>query len=531
MTIRGRKTAPIIQQACVTAAQMQAVEARLFDAGFPVAALMEKVAGRIVDYWLERWPQELPQNQKVGVMVGPGHNGGDALVVARELYLQGYEVSIYAPFERCKPLTADHGRYCRHLGLPWYQTLAELPGFLNQGESTGQRRCDRILDGLFGFGLSRPITGEIAAAINLINQSNIPVVSIDLPSGIHTDSGAALGTAIRAETTLCLGLWKRACLQEVAQPYLGQTKLIDFDLPPADIKAVLGPMPAVQRLTDKRAHQALPLERSPIAHKYTVGQLLVIAGSRQYAGAALLTAQGAMASGVGMVTLVVPASLRLVAIAQLPGALVMGADETSTGAIASLPPLTLDRYDTVACGPGLAEVSWLPAVLASPGPLLLDADGLNGSTAAQLAQRQPPTVITPHPGEFKRLFPALTASHDGALDASQGSGLTVVLKGSKVTIATAAGRLWINPHSTPALARGGSGDVLTGLMGGLIAQRVAQVATPNKSEAITDGVLGAVWWHAQAGRYAQQQRTVLGVDPLELARCLNPALADYLAKR
>ncbi|MEM9980697.1 MAG: NAD(P)H-hydrate dehydratase, partial [Cyanobacteria bacterium P01_D01_bin.2] len=202
----------------------------------------------------------------------------------------------------------------------------------------------------------------------------------------------------------------------------------------------------------------------------------------------------------------------------------------STGAIASLPPLTLDRYDTVACGPGLAEVSWLPAVLASPGPLLLDADGLNGSTAAQLTQRQGPTVITPHPGEFRRLFPELTAGHDGALDAAQGTGATVVLKGSKVTVAT-AGRLWINPHSTPALARGGSGDVLTGLMGGLMAQRVAQVATPNKSEAITDGVLGAVWWHAQAGRYAQQQRTVLGVDPLELARCLNPALADYLAKR
>ncbi|MEM9978329.1 MAG: NAD(P)H-hydrate epimerase, partial [Cyanobacteria bacterium P01_D01_bin.2] len=301
------------QQACVTAAQMQAIEARLFDAGFPVAALMEKVAGRIVDYWLGRWPRELPQNQNVGVIVGPGHNGGDALVVARELHLRGYSVGIYAPFERCKPLTADHGRYCRHLGLPWYQTLAELTGFLNQGESPRQHRCDRILDGLFGFGLSRPITGDIAAAIDLINQSNIPVVSIDLPSGIHTDSGETLGTAIRAETTLCLGLWKRACLQEAAQPYLGQTELIDFDIPTADIKAVLGPMPAVQRLTDGLAQQALPLERSPIAHKYRVGQLLVIAGSRQYAGAALLTAHGAMVSGVGMVTLVVPASLRLVA--------------------------------------------------------------------------------------------------------------------------------------------------------------------------------------------------------------------------
>ena len=507
----------MIQHVCVTAAQMQAIEAQLFEAGFPVAALMEKVAGRIVDYGLRHWPR----SQKIGVLVGPGHNGGDALVVARELHLNGYDVGIYGPFEQQKPLTADHGRYCRSLGIPWYKTWDELETSLDPNS--------RILDGLFGFGLSRPLTGEIAATVERINQSKRPVVSIDLPSGIHTDSGEVLGTAIMADTTLCLGLWKRACLQEAAQPYLGQSNLIDFDIPWASIVAVLGQSPQVQRLVPERALRAIPLRRSPVAHKYTVGQLLVIAGSRQYVGAALLTGHGAMASGVGMVTLVVPDSIRALVVAQLPGALVIGAEETSEGAIATLPALSLNRYNAVACGPGLAQVDWLPQLLAASAPLLLDADGLNGTTAEGLKNRQGTTVITPHPGEFKRLFPTLAVGHDGALAAAQSTGATVVLKGANVAVAVGQ-HLWLNPDSTPALARGGSGDVLTGLMGGLMAQQGARQAQQgNNGDDLTDAVLGAVWWHAQAGLYAHQRRTVLGVDPLELARCLNVALADYLS--
>ncbi|MGD1857463.1 MAG: NAD(P)H-hydrate dehydratase [Leptolyngbyaceae cyanobacterium] len=505
----GRGIRPIIQSTCVTAAQMQAIEGRLFAAGMPTAALMEKVAGRIVDYWQQRWPLNA-QAQKIGILVGPGHNGGDALVVARELYLMGYDVAVYGPFERCKPLTAAHGQYCRSLGIPWYQMWNELEPTLSQ------EGC--ILDGLFGFGLSRPLTGDVAIAVERINQSGMPVISIDLPSGIHTDSGKVLGTAIKAATTLCLGLWKRACLQEAAQPYLGKLHLIDFDIPLEDIQTVLGRSPRVQRLTAAKALQTLPLDRSPVAHKYTTGQLLIIAGSRQYSGAALLTGYGAMASGVGMVTMVVPESIRLLILAQLPGALVLGTEETATGAIAALPDLSMARYDAIACGPGLAQVAWLPKILASDVPLLLDADALNGITAEQLAARQETTVITPHPGEFRRLFPDLTVGHEGALKAAQLTGATVVFKGSKVAVA-ADERLWINPDSTPALARGGSGDVLTGLMGGLMAQRPA---------AQSNAALSAVWWHAQAGLYVQQRRTVLGVDPLELARGLNPALAQYL---
>ncbi|MEM9803705.1 MAG: NAD(P)H-hydrate dehydratase, partial [Cyanobacteria bacterium P01_D01_bin.56] len=422
-----------IQNFCVTAAQMQAIESQLFDAGFPVAALMEKVAGRIVTHGQQYWEH----TQKIAVVAGPGHNGGDALVVARELFFQGYDVVIYSPFERCKPLTTDHGRYCRSLGIPWYDSWSEMESALDQ--------CQIIVDGLFGFGLSRPLSGEIATAVDTINQRSQPVVSIDLPSGIHTDTGEVLGTAIKANTTLCLGLWKRAFLQEAAQPYLGKPHLIDFDIPLENIEQLLGKSPKVRRLTTARALQALPLQRSPVAHKYTAGQLLLIGGSRQYMGAALLAAHGAVASGVGMVTLVVPESLRSHILPQLPGALVIGAEESDQGTIKSLPPLDFGRYDAVACGPGLAQVDWLTQVLDSPTPLLLDADGLNGITQTQLSERQGITVITPHPGEFRRLFPDLISGHQGALTAAAQTHTTIVLKGAKVAIATPDGYLWLNP--------------------------------------------------------------------------------------
>ena len=489
---------------CVTAKQMQQIEARLFAGGMPVAALMEKVAGLILNYWLQRWSH----TRSVGVLVGPGHNGGDALVVARELHLRGYQVEIYCPFDRLKPLSADHGRYCRSLGIGWHRSLAAL------------ERCDRILDGLFGFGLSRPLTGQTAAAVERVNRWATPVVSIDLPSGIHTDSGAALGTAIRADTTLCLGLWKQACLQDQALAYLGQPELIDFDIPVADIVAVLGASPPVQRLTPQRAVAALPLKRSPTAHKYTAGQLLLIAGSRQYAGAALLSGHGAVASGVGMVTLVVPESLRQLALAQLPGALVLGAPETPTGTIAALPEgLDLERYDAIACGPGLGrEIGWLPTVVDHPTPLVLDADGLNATDAEALTRRQAATIITPHPGEFRRLFIDLAEAPAGeaATAAAHQTGAVVVLKGARTVIA-AGDQRWHSAIGSAALARGGSGDVLTGLAGGLLAQGEAPEAA-----------LGAVWWHATTGCQLSQQRTLLGVDPLTLAQALPAALAQAL---
>jgi NAD(P)H-hydrate epimerase len=512
---------PLLQQQAlqhyvVTADQMRAIESQLFKAGMPVAALMEKVAGRLAQWIHSKY--SLVQFPRVGVLVGPGHNGGDALVVARELFHRGYAVQVYCPFSHLKDLTVHHCSYARYLGIPVGDDIAPL------------QQTDVIVDGVFGFGLERPIQGAIAQAIDQVNRWSIPVVSVDLPSGIHTDTGEVLGTAIRASHTLCLGLWKLGLLQDTALEAVGEAELIDFDLPESAIAAVLGTTPARQRITPQMALAALPLQRSPLTHKYRQGHVLVIGGSRRYGGAVLLAALGARASGVGMVTVAVPESLKVDLTPQLPEALLVGCPETETGAIAQLPAELMGQsYDAIACGPGLTRsaTALLKDILICSCPLVLDADGLNMlselNPQAQLSQRLALTVLTPHWGEFTRLFPDLADPETGdrtalAQVAAQSCGAMVVLKGARVVTASSQGSIWINPTSTPALARGGSGDVLTGMIGGLLAQAVQQ-NTP-----LADCVWSAVWWHAQAGQFAAHHRTILGVDALTLAQLLIPAL-------
>lgn len=493
---------------------MREIEARIFAAGMPVAALMEKVGGLIA----QRVQALYPQRRRVGVLVGPGHNGGDALVVARELHFQGDEVLIYRPIAKLKELTSQHSRYVESLGIPHFEAIAPL------------QDCDLLIDGLFGFGMERQITEPIATAIHQLERWSVPILSIDLPSGLHADTGEALGTAIKATRTFCLGLWKQGLLQDRALEYVGTAELIDFDIPVADVQAVLENTPKVKRITSTAAIATLPLTRPPVTHKYKQGHLLIICGSRRYAGGALLTALGARASGVGMLSIAVPESIKPLLNAQLPEALVMGCPETENGTIAhlNLPEGTdLDSFQAIACGPGLTleATPIVQEVLNSDRPLVLDADGLNILAILgiqKLLQRPALTVLTPHAGEFKRLFPdAPNPTQDrivAARTAAQTSKAVVLLKGARTAIATPCGHVWIVPESTPALARGGSGDVLTGLLGGLLAQATAQQIS------IDAIVATAAWWHSQAGILAAQARTQMGVDAFTLTQYLIPVL-------
>ena len=559
-----------IQKFVVTADQMRQIETRIFAAGMPVAALMEKVAGLIATRIQELLKEEgrrkkeegrgkkeegssatdfitdltdvtdvtdrrkrgegkkivnLQQLPVIGVLVGPGHNGGDALVAARELHFQGFPVVIYCPFSQLKELTKSHADYARSLKIPFSDKVESL------------KNCDLLIDGLFGFGLEREITNPTAAAIDEINNLNLPVFSIDIPSGIHTDTGAVLGTAIRAKYTLCLGLWKMAFLQDGALEYIGTSELIDFDIPAADIAAILGDSPAIQRITKQSAIEHLPLPRSPISHKYTNGHLLIIAGSGRYTGAAILAALGARASGVGMLSIAVPESIKPILSSHLPEALVIGCPETHSGAIRELPiAIDLSSYDAIAAGPGLTLEAAIAveSVLECDRPLVLDADGLNIlaqlGTVPILSERCALTIITPHPGEFKRLFPELAGEMGDRIAVTKAAarlcGAIVLLKGAKVCISwqdSCASRTvtYVNPESTPALARGGSGDVLTGLLGGLLASAIVR-KSPTQSVAAT-----AVWWHAQAAIMAAKERTELGVDAFTLTQYLIPALRDF----
>ncbi|NJN21592.1 MAG: NAD(P)H-hydrate dehydratase [Leptolyngbya sp. RL_3_1] len=509
----------------VTAEQMRAIEGQMFAGGIPVAALMEKVAGRIADWIVRHY--SLVQFPKVGCLVGPGHNGGDALVVARELHHQGYHVQIHYLTEKRKDLTAAHGTYLNYLGVSTTATVADL------------QCCDLIVDGGFGFGLGRPIAGAIAQTFTTLNDGPQPVISIDLPSGLHTDTGAVLGTAIAATHTLCLGLWKRGLFQEAARPWRGNVHLIPFDIPEQAIAAVLGHTPPLQQLTAAAALAHLPLPRSATTHKYKAGHLLLIAGSRRYGGAALLAGKGAIASGVGMLTVLVPESLRAMVLSQLPEALVIGAAETEDGAIAALPDNWQDtNYDAIACGPGMTpNISpVMMALLAYPAPLLLDADALNwvALQPERLTHRTAPTLLTPHLGEFRRLFPeALATATDpiaAAQRAAQRTPCTLILKGANSVITAPTGQQWIMADSTPALARGGSGDVLTGLIGGLMAQHVKRSGVAPQQAVLSAAISGA-WWHAMTGQAISQTHTELGCSPTHLATTLPAALAPWLSSQ
>jgi ADP-dependent NAD(P)H-hydrate dehydratase / NAD(P)H-hydrate epimerase len=499
----------------VSTEQMQQIESKIFAAGMPVAALMEKVGGLIA----RRFQVLYPQIERVGVLVGMGHNGGDALVVARELYFQGYDVSIYVPSEQLSELTNQHYCYVSSLGVKVVD------------DARGLADCEAIVDGLFGFGLNREITDNLFETIELINQLTVPIVSIDLPSGIHGDTGNVLGTAIKATRTFCLGLWKLAFIQEQAIEYLGETELINFDLPLADIHSVLGESPLITRMTTDRAMANLPLHRSPVTHKYHQGHLLLVVGSDRYSGAAILSALGARATGVGMLSIAVPKSLKPILLNYLPEALIISCPETEAGTIKSLPELDFAKYQAIACGCGLTDrpSKIVKQILAANCPIVLDADALNIisklGTEALLSHRTHPTILTPHIGEFKRLFTKIPTANKlaAASAAAQSSGAVILVKGARTVIAH-EGRSIVIPESTPALARGGSGDVLTGLIGGLI-------ATDSRLKIdLAEVVATAAWWHSQSGILAARERGDLGVDPLILTQYLNAVIHTNVNK-
>ena len=437
---------------------MSKIESNIFKAGMPIAALMEKAAMRVAG----RFEQLHPQVHQVGVLVGSGHNGGDALVVARELHLQGYKILIYAIKDgSIKELTTQHTQYAHLLGIPFTESIEEL--LLNS---------EVIIDGLFGYGLQRPITGHLAEIINRVNQASKPVLSIDLPSGIEGNTGATLGISIKATRTICIGLWKAAYFQDQAIESVGKIERIDIGITPVQVCNVLAQEPPIGIMTASLAMEYLPLPRPVLTHKYQQGHLLLICGSRRYAGSAIIAALGARATGIGMLSIAVPASLKPLIVSHIPEALLIDCPENENGAIAHLPPIVSDfsQYSTIACGPGLTleASSIIPQVLESNCQVILDADGLNSLAQLNLVpllhQRHSPTILTPHLGEFKRLFPLIPNPNEdrfqSAKMAARASSAIVLFKGAKTVIAEPSGAIWCISNSTPALARGGSGDVL-----------------------------------------------------------------------
>ncbi len=471
------------------------------------------------------------------VLAGPGHNGGDALSVARELHLAGIPVSIWCPFERCKPLTEAHLRHARWLGIPLEQDPPDpaAPGLW--------------VDGIFGLAQQRA-PGESLESLLAERHRLQPhrLVAIDVPTGLCSDSGHLLGrAAARATVTFCLGLIKQGLVQDPAIAYVGRLERIDLGLPSlllADLApdAPLG-LGASACLAEADLAAAPSRVLDPAADKYGRGRLLVVAGSARYRGAAHLALAGATASGCGSLRARLPREMGDGLWTVLPHVVLEAPlDSNPTGEIAltDLPLDWLERLDAVLLGPGIGrgappEPHAWRQLQAFQGLLVLDADGLNrlaegapGGDGAGIGAlswlqgRGGPTWITPHAGEFARLFPDLgdQAPLEAAAVAALRSGAVVLLKGAHSVVASPDGRRWQVLRSCPDAARAGLGDVLAGYAAGTGAMAIA-------AGTCDDALLAAAGLaHAVAGTRARQHGGQGGATPLAVSRALMKASTD-----
>jgi hydroxyethylthiazole kinase-like uncharacterized protein yjeF len=507
----------------VRAEQMASLEEALFASGLPVEALMEKAALAVA----RRLQQEEPPGP-VLVLVGPGHNGGDGLVVARELHLAGWPVRIWCPWSRLKPLTEAHRRHAAWLGIPALE-----------GEPDP---ADPVLwiDALFGVGQNRRLEASLEDLLER-RQRQRPgrLLAIDLPSGLCSDTGRPLGrVAATARVTYCLGLLKQGLLQDPALRHVGRLVRIDLNLPGSLLEGLPAGQPLAVGGESAAADLAsLPLpEAEPAAAKYGRGRLLVIAGSTAYRGAAALALAGASGSGVGSLRACLPRELAESLWQSLPHVVVQEAlPATAAGglALAPPPPELLARLDAVVLGPGLGQAAaaaeggaqareracW-EALEAFAGLLVLDADGLNRlGDPGWMARRAGPTWITPHHGEFARLFPDLAPLPplEAALRAAERAGCTVLLKGARTVVAAPDGRRWQLRRAWPEAARAGMGDVLAGLAGGLGARAWGTGLAP---EALPPLLAGSALVHAEAAGLVVHRHGAEAAAPAAVAQAL-----------
>ena len=437
----------------VNAAQMQALEEGLFRSGLPQAALMEKVGLAMADRLLAR-PALLRPG--VVVVVGPGHNGGDGLVVARTLHAAGVSVAIWCPLPLRKELTQAHLRHALWLGLPQLQ------------ERPDPSAEELWVDALFGLGQRRPLPEALAALFEARDVAQPGrLVSLDVPSGLCSDTGRPLaGRAARAVLTLCVGLLKQGLLLDPALPYIGQLERIDLGLAEHQLRDLPREQPLCVGPDDL---PSLPRPTLPVTStKYERGRTLIVAGSDRYRGAAALALRGALASGCGSLQAVVPQVIEQSLWQQMPEVVCIEGSEA----------LALQRLDSVLFGPGLGRNraiwdQWSAPLQRFAGLLVIDADGLNLLAAspdsrAWLLSREGPTWLTPHQAEFRRLFgeggvaDALTDAHTAA----RSCGCTVLLKGAHTVVADSQTGLRLLHRTCSYAARTGFGDLLAGFATG-----------------------------------------------------------------
>ncbi|HZT07932.1 MAG TPA: NAD(P)H-hydrate dehydratase [Chloroflexota bacterium] len=506
----------------VSVEEMRDLEARTFGAGTSETALQERAGRAVADAIMARHPSP----GRAVALVGPGNNGRDASIAARELLAAGWEAAL-ALGPRHSVTDAELERFGQSGGqvvwLPERESSRAVEGALFSATVA--------IDGLLGIGASgspRPPLAAMVEAVNAVRtrMSGLDVVSVDVPSGLNADTGEAT-LAVRADATVVLGGMKRGLLASSALAVAG-------DLIPADIGVVDGPPTAPVLLTRGTVRGLLARPR-PDAHKGTFGRLLVVAGSESYVGAAYLVCAAAVRVGAGIVTLAATRTLRDVVASRLPEAtylLLPDGGMAGCGAeSASLIAQALPRYTALAIGPGLSTAGGVPsaveAVLRARAQhgvgAVVDADALNALSGRPGWHQWlgHDVVMTPHLGELARL----TGRESGdeapwakARRLADAWGATLLIKGACTAIASSRG-VWVHARPNPALGTAGTGDVLTGTIGGLLARGLDVDAAAR---------LGA-WVHGEAGARAALGRRAGGLMASELLAEIPAVLATTLA--
>jgi hydroxyethylthiazole kinase-like uncharacterized protein yjeF len=449
--------------------------------GVPSYALMARAGTAVADAIAIRWPAALRRG--VLVIAGRGNNGGDGFVAARRLLDLGGAVRV-ALLGHASELKGDaaraHAEFIAANGMVSECDAAEQVDSILRTVPHGV-----IVDAIFGTGLNAPVRDPAAAFIEAINGRGVPIVAVDIASGINSDTGAVMGVAVRANLTVTFGFAKYGHVSYPGADHCGELEIAEIGFAPRAIEEIA---PRGRLFEAQDAAQMLR-PRAANTHKGTYGHTLVIAGGSGKSGAAILVARGALRAGAGLVTAAIPKSVAAIVASGQPELMTEPMPERDghfdgAATIERLKPL-LEGKGAVVIGPGMGTskdiqelLAWIVAHGAAPArPLLIDADGLNSLALigpAALKQADGPVVLTPHPGEMSRLLGSSTTTvNQDRISAARRladlTGAEVLLKGARTVIA-ANGAIYVNSSGNPGMATAGMGDSLSGIIGSLMGQ-------------------------------------------------------------
>lgn len=481
----------------------------------PIASidLMERAACRLFEWILKNYTKE----ERFIVFAGPGNNGGDGVAIARMLAQEGFGVGLYV-------LSASEYSDDLRINIQRINSQGIVnPVFIDGNSPLPEIYCNNIvIDALFGSGLTRPLSGVAASLVEQINASNAQVIAIDIPSGLFGEQNPYpnSNTIVRANFTLTLQLPKVCFFLPENEEFLGDWYVVDINLH----KQIMEELETPYRFVDAEFARSLIKKHSKFSHKGTYGHALVVAGSYGMMGAAVLSTKACLRAGVGLVTTHIPRLGYQILQCSVPEAIAdidqndfffTGIDE-------------LNRFSAVALGPGIGQHSqtvnaiWelIPRI---KSPLIIDADGLNilASNPDFLSILPSGTILTPHIGEFNRLFGKQNTSYERMHVASQMAskyGIVVIIKGAHSQVICPNGNVLFNSSGNPGMATGGSGDVLTGIIVSLLAQGYTS----------TDASVLGVYIHGLAGDLALQQSSEQSLIASDIIEHIGKAFASLM---